>query len=328
MVKFEFKSIKIKAVCTALPLSDSKHSVNEQTTSDLGYEAAIKIIEEKHIELNEIGIILFISKTADYRGPATALVLHQRLQLPIDCLAFDTPIGSCGFETALNIGAALLTTNNTKMALCIFGDTTSKQLSAEDFLQNEIIDAATAIVLEKTDLEETVKIENLTLSNYWQQYVIPSGGFRTNKLFDHLTSKRENQSSENLHIDFSAIDTAFTPKITEILSNKLQNATQKPIVLINSWSKNLALGIKELCTINNIECYYINTNQYAFAASVPLLLEQLKTQEKQEIYNILSISFGEGLAMVTSEFSIQSTAVLSTIKTDVFFDNGFVTHEM
>jgi 3-oxoacyl-[acyl-carrier-protein] synthase-3 len=328
MVKFEHKSIKINAIATALPSNESKHSLCEQTSSDLGYEAALKIINEHNIDINTIGIVLFISKTSDYRGPATALVLHHRLQLPIDCLAFDTPIGACGFETALNIGSALLTTNNTKFALCIFGDTTSKQLSDNDYLQNEIVDGSSAMLLEKLDSDELFKIENLTLSSHWQKYVIPSGGFRTNNLFDNLINKRGCQSKENLHIDFLAIDTELKTKITNIISDKLKENSVKPVVLINSWNRNIALAVKEIGILNNLTCYFIDTNQYAFSASIPLLLEKNFENGTQEIIDVMTISFGEGLSMMISEFKIEKSAIIKTIATNNFFDNGFVTHEM
>lgn len=328
MVKFEHQSIKIKALASALPFTESQHSVDEQTSSDLGFEAALQIINKYQIDLNTIGILLFISKTADYRGPATALVLHNRLQLPIDCLAFDAPVGACGFETALNVGSSLLKTNNTKYALCIFGDTTSKQLSDGDYLKSEIVDAASAVLLEKSDSDDLLTIENLSLSNHWQNYVIPSGGFRTNNLLNHLVNKREHQFKENLHIDFSQIDNAFEVKITNIISDKLKQNSFKPVILVNSWSKNSAMAIQEMCTLNNLTCHFTETNPYAFSASIPLLIEKIFENETQEIIDIMTISFGEGLSMVTSEFKIQQSAILKTIKTNSFFDNGFVSHEM
>lgn len=328
MVQFQHKAIQINAIATALPSTESKHSLNEQTSSDLGFEAALQIIKERGIDVNTIGILLFFSKTADYRGPATAIILQHRLKLSENCLAFDTPIGACGFETALNTASALLTTNDTKFALCVFGDTTSKQLSENDFLQNEIIDASSAMLLEKSNSNHLFTVENLTLSNHWQSYSIPSGGFRKNNLYNYLSNKRAFQLNEHLHIDFTEIEKVFIEKIYKILENKLSRYAVKPIVLVNSWSKNIATATKNLCILNNLRCYFTDNNQYAFSASIPLLLEKNLDTETLESINVLTISFGEGLSMITSEFKIKKSAILKTIATNTFYDNGFVTHEM
>lgn len=328
MISFEFQSVRLKGITTAVPLNDNKHAHSEQTTSDLGFEAASQMLDKFKIDLSDVGILLFISKTADYRGPATSLVLQHRLNLSIDCIAFDITLGSCGFESALSTASALLNSNGTKLALCIFGDTSSKQLAKDDLYSNQIIDAASVVLLEKFTTETIFRVDNCTLSAAWKSYIIPSGGFRDGALFENLLNKRNHQTEESLHLDFSVIDSEIAPKIIEFITPRLNENSTMPIVLINSWSSKISNIIINICLKFGAQYYCVPSDTYAFSASLPLLMEEMHSNLKKSEYHVLTVSFGEGLSMAISEFSFEATSILPTLLTNNSYDQGFVGQEM
>ena len=51
------------------------------TASDLCFEAAEKLLDDNTVDRSEIDVLLFVSQTADYRMPATAIILQDRLRL-------------------------------------------------------------------------------------------------------------------------------------------------------------------------------------------------------------------------------------------------------
>ena len=60
-----------------------------QTTSDFCFAAARTLLDRKGIDPTRIGVLVFVTQSADYRMPSTAYVLQHRLGLPNDCIVFD-----------------------------------------------------------------------------------------------------------------------------------------------------------------------------------------------------------------------------------------------
>ena len=66
-------------------------------TSDLCQKAAEKLLAELGWDKSEIGLLLFVSQTTDYRLPATACILQDKLGISKNCLAFDMTLGCSGY---------------------------------------------------------------------------------------------------------------------------------------------------------------------------------------------------------------------------------------
>ena len=81
-----------------------RHFVHDlQTNSDLCYVAAEQLISHKGYEKDSFDGIVLVTQTPDYARPATAHVLHKRLRLSKDCMAFDINLGCSGFVYGVNI---------------------------------------------------------------------------------------------------------------------------------------------------------------------------------------------------------------------------------
>ncbi len=342
MVAFKYNHIKELTLCTALPSQKKGNdtlksiAVFEQTTADLGFLAAQKIIQKKGIAPIEIGAVVFLTKTPDYRGPATAMVLQNRLEISKDCIVYDSPTGNLGFESGINIGASLLKSIAQNFTLVVFGDTISKQLPDKDILELPFQDGATAVLLEKGVNTSTVSMFSLALSENWRSFMVPSGGFRKNNMFfSQLSSKKEYQTAEHLHLDTLKIQDAILPELS-VVKNSLSNLIselQKPNILIIVNLLTPALE-KQLETLLKTEAYgkdvYLSSDHIpqTMAATVPLMIERLVPEKKNSPLTIISVSLGEGLSLNICSIEISDTSVLETISSDEFYENGFVTHEM
>ena len=62
-------------------VKEFRKTFEHQTASDLGFAAAEQLLQKKGIDRSEIGALVFIAHSVDYRRPATACVLHKRLGL-------------------------------------------------------------------------------------------------------------------------------------------------------------------------------------------------------------------------------------------------------
>ena len=91
-------------------------------TSDLCYESAEKLLNELGWDRNEIGLLVFVSHSQDYKLPATACILQDRLGLSKECYATDMTLGCSGWVYGLSSVVSLLSAGTIKKALLMCGE--------------------------------------------------------------------------------------------------------------------------------------------------------------------------------------------------------------
>lgn len=130
---------------------------DDTCASDLCYKAAKKLMEDNNINPSSIDVLLFMSQTSDYRIPATAPILQDRLGLPIDTMAMDLTLGCSGFVFALSAAFAYASMDGVNRVLLLDGETFSKIVNRRDKVDWPLYgDGATATLVEKGDFEDSV----------------------------------------------------------------------------------------------------------------------------------------------------------------------------
>jgi 3-oxoacyl-[acyl-carrier-protein] synthase-3 len=110
-----------------------RHIAKESETSlDFAERTAEKLFRESGISACEVDVLLFCTQTPDYMLPASACVLHERLQLPTKCGAFDFNLGCSGFTYGLWFAKSLVDSGSAKTVLLLVGDTLSRECAAGD----------------------------------------------------------------------------------------------------------------------------------------------------------------------------------------------------
>lgn len=324
---FQFNNVKISGIVSAVP--NQKQAVDLQTASDLGFAAAENLLTTKNTDRNQLGFIIFLTKTPDYRSPASAIVLQHRLQLPIDCLAYDVNLGAVGFIAGLQLGCSLLNGLNTSKGLVIIGDTNSKQLEENNPLLNHFGDAATAILLEKQE-SSTINLQVFSQGNNYDSYIIAGGAFRTteNRKDYELSSIPAVADFNKLVYDTQKMNQFFAEKIPTTLLDFISktNSQVADFDSVAFQQSNLELN-SELAQKAGFDLDKLQTNSEDFGnvagASIPLLLLDNKDRKR-----VLACAYGEGLSWGFADFYIEKETILPLIKTDEYFTEGFVTHEM
>lgn len=151
-----------------------------QTASDLGFVAAERILQEKEIDRNMIGALVFAAHSTDYRRPATACVLHKRLGLSKNCAAFDIGLGCSAVVYGLQAICSMMTSSNIERGLLIVGETITKMVNPKDRSGNMLFgDGGAALLVEKTgNKEDVIQISLKTDGNGYRSIIAPAGGFR------------------------------------------------------------------------------------------------------------------------------------------------------
>ena len=133
----------------------AKHkSGYEQTAADFSFSAAKQIMEAGYYKPEEIGILINITQTPDYRTPSTAMMIQKRLGLSKDCMVFDINLGCSGFVYGVSLAASVLKTSSATKGLVTVGDTLArgrKHIRLKRSSNTGLLfgDASAAILLEK-----------------------------------------------------------------------------------------------------------------------------------------------------------------------------------
>ena len=151
-----------------------------QCTSDLCFASAEKLIYDLKWERSEIGLLVFVSHTADYKLPSTSCILQNRLGLSNECMTFDVPYGCSGYVYGLGLASNLLSSGTIKKALVLVGNTQSIYASPEDRSTTLLFgDAGTATALEFDPYNnDSIDCHYATDGAKYDILIVPDGGCR------------------------------------------------------------------------------------------------------------------------------------------------------
>lgn len=331
----KIRNIKISGITSIVPSYISleefgdireikvRRSVFEQTSSDLAFFAANRLLSFKKIDLEEVGVILFISRTPDYRSPTTAAILQGRLGLSVDCICYDINKGNNGFNSGIITGASILSSINKKYGLILLGDTPSKLNHSETFFSPIESDAGTAILLERTEKDDYEIISfHQAFGEYFKEMCVPKGGFRyydPSNLFDSTIK-------ENFNLIFEKVN------IQEFLLTRLQEFEEEIKSLIPE--NSIPLYHSQLALLGT--SIFTKTNEFVlkefgntYSSNIPLQLEfHSKITTSQDALSFSCNSFGEGLELSSINFKINPSDILSSNISNDFFQDFRVNHEM
>lgn len=359
MAFFSFNNIKISAVACSVPTQIVKSSdyydlfgkdsvdkfiemtgvyehrkaLENQTASDFGYVAARKIIQEKKINVEEIGALVFGAHSFDYRRPATACVLHKRLGLSKDCVAFDVSLGCSAFVYCVQTASSLMINSDIDKALVIVGETMTKMVHPEDKASVMLFgDGGGAVLLEKTN--ENSKISGILKTDGcgYKAIIAPAGGFRnmyasTKTFVWNDGNKRTLYNTIMNGADVFSFTISDVPKtIKEFLEKSNTTVEDYDIFAFHQANKFIHKQLSKKIKIDFDKmplCLdrFGNTS----APAIPLTLcDFVGTDSSDQLMNVLMCGFGVGLSWGVLSAKINKKNIYPIIETDDFFAEGII----
>ncbi len=316
----------IKAMYKALP---------DQTAGDLAYAAANSLIEGLQLDRNEIGALLFVTQSPDYRRPATSCVLQHRLGLNIDCAAMDIGLGCSGFIYGLQTAMNLMENSDIKYCLLLMGETASKLVHPMD---KSIVmmygDAGAAILLERRTNTETVTLLRSDGSRF-KSIILPAGGFR-----DMNASKERFMCNDGIERSLYDIymegTSVFSFSITDVpraIQDYLSytNTTPDDYDLFLFHQANHFI-IKQLIKRMKLspQNVPISLDKYGNTGgiSIPLTLCANYGGQTNGLRKCFMAGFGIGLSWGVTSIEIDIGKIMPVIKTQDWHCEGKITPEM
>lgn len=125
---------------------------DDETTTDLAYEAAIKAIEAAGIQNNDIDLIIVATTTPTRIFPSTASLLQEKLGITTGIPAFDIQAVCTGFVYALSVADKFIKAGGINNVLVIGAESFSRIIDWTD--RNTCVlfgDGAGAVVLQASE---------------------------------------------------------------------------------------------------------------------------------------------------------------------------------
>lgn len=308
----------------------------DQTASDLSFVAAKRLLENKNISKNDIGICVFVTQTPDYRIPSTACVLHKRLELPKDCIAFDINLGCSGYVYGLQVVSSLLQSSNASKALLLVGDTITKTIAPKDSSAVMLFgDAGSATLLEKRNGVGAIHTAYRTDGTGFKSIIIPAGAYRNRESINRRVIWSDGNERSDYELYMNGVD-VFSFTISEVpsLFNEFFeiNGYQKQEYDCFAFHQANQYILRQLVKLTKIEKdkMHISMDRYGNTSvtSIPLTIcDKYGDDNSREKKRVLSCGFGIGLSWGIASFQINTDSILPIIETDECYSEGGVSHE-
>jgi 3-oxoacyl-[acyl-carrier-protein] synthase-3 len=357
MALFNFQGIKIAGIASAVPseivkvdsfekqfgketvekfqemtgVKEFRKAGERQTASDLSYVAAKKLIKESKIDTEEVGALIFVSQYRDYMKPSTACVLHKRLELSKDCMAFDVCLGCSAFVYGISILSSFMNNSNINKALLLIGDTGSKSVNEKDRSVTMLFgDAGCAILLEKTTEPQMIQTSLHTDGKGYQSIIVPAGGFR-NREASRQEITWEDGNVRTLYDTNMNGKKVFTFTIFDVVDSikeyfeKTQTSVEDyDLFFFHQANRYIHEQISKRLGIP-LEKMPISLDRYGNTAgsTIPLLLSDY-CGTKSGKKHVLMCGFGVGLSWGIVSADIDMSVIYPVEETDDYFAEGII----
>lgn len=299
---------------------------SRQCTSDFCYKAAEKLLIEKNIDRNDVGVLVFVTQTSDYIIPATACLLQYRLGLSQNCIAFDVNLGCSGFTYGMLLLSSLLMCSQSKYGLLLAGDTSARERSLKEKTKfghsAELLfgDSGTATLVEKKPTNEILTLSNTDGGGY-KAIIRPYGGYRN-------PDQPENEIP-GTRMDEIAVFNFATSEASEQINDfmKATGTTPEDYDCLVLHQANLMI-MRRIGKKTNfpMEKVLISLDKFGntSSASIPItLVKHYGADQDEHVIKTLCCGFGVGLSWSTIALPIKAKDIYPLIHTDEYFKDGY-----
>jgi len=304
--KFGFDDASLKRIQRSIGLESRYVAGDGVCTSDLCVQSAEDIFKNSSIKKEEIDALLFVTQSADYKAPSTAIILQDRLGLTKDTAAFDINLGCSGFVYGLFTAYSYINAGMSKVLLCV-GDVNSYFSGEKDKIFTPLMgDAGSAIVIERKVSPKSYFSLYSDGSGY-KHLIIPAGGARTPSTLETLTpSLREDggvRRDEDLYMNgkevFNFAIKTVPPLIKELLESADRESEEIDYFVLHQANPYILKTIASRLKVDKkkvpLETGKIYGNQNA--ASVPGTINGFLAEEfSNSTLTIVVAGFGIGLS--------------------------------
>lgn len=274
-----------------------RHIADEnETTSDLAANAALKAIESSGISVNDLDLIIVATATPDRKAPSTAAIVQSKIKA-FNAAAFDLAAVCSGFLFAMSVGSQYIASGVYNNVLVIGADTFSRIV---DWTRRDAVffgDGAGAAILSSANVTEGFLAYRLYTDSSHDKFgfTIPAGGSEI-----PITQEILDQGLQYFQMDGRAVYNSAVQALPKAISKVLEDTGltiddinlmiphQPSIKILKKTAELIGLPFEKVMT---------NMDKYANTSSgtIPILLDEVnKSGKLKKGENILFAAVGSG----------------------------------
>ena len=282
-------------ITTRTGIKERRIAADDEATSDLSYNAALRAIEDSGIDKNEIDLIIIATSTPDYQMPSTAALVQNKLG--IKAAGFDLEAACTGFVYGLITGYSFINAGIYKKVLVVGADVFSRILDWEDRGTCILFgDGAGAVVLGEVEGGGYLGGDLQADGSGGSELIVPSSGSRMPLTQEVLDNKDQFVKMNGREIF------KFAVKIfPETVAKSLEKANLKmdDIDLIIPHQANIRIIESISKRLNQpLDKFFVNLDKYGntSAATIPIALDEASKQGRiSKGDKVIMVGFGGGL---------------------------------
>jgi len=304
----DFPNLKVKEL-TRLTGVLSRHICgSDETSVDMGVEAANALFAQGKISKDEVDYLIFCSAGGDFITPASACIVHDKLNLKPNCGTVDINQGCTGFLHGLNLANAMVGSRSAENVLLITSEAISKTVHPQDKGNRAIFgDAAAAALICKNDSKSDYgnfvfgtdgsKFDQIIIKHGRERYPLPESA--EDDFTDDFGTTRNHSK---IYMNGGEVFNFSVGKAPGLINDLLAKAElskeeidffvfhQSNRILLETLGKKLKIPQEKII-------FELETNGNTVSSSIPIALK--KAEEKGIIKNgqkLLFAAFGVGFS--------------------------------
>ena len=277
-----------------------RYRTTKENQVDMGAMACLKALENAHLEINQIDLIISASAVMAEPLPATSSLIHERIAKGLSIPAMDINTSCSSFLTALDIASHFIALDTYKTILIVSGDNCSKGINPKQKESYELFsDGAAAVIVTKSEENQGV-VDSLqkTYSEGVHLTEIRAGG----TILPGYMHTEENH--EDYFFDMKGKEILLTtarilPKFLDEFMKKNQiTLDDVSLIIPHQASKALKMIMDRMKIPKDKYIDWVSEYGNMVAASIPFVLCKLLEQQKlQKGDNVLLVGTAAGLTM-------------------------------
>lgn len=220
----QFPEWTAEKVAKKLGISERHLAAENETSGDLAYKAAKKLINENNIDPSTIDFILLCTQSPDYFLPTTACILQSKLGVSKNSGALDFNLGCSGYIYGLSLAKGLIVSETAKNILLITAETYSKFIHPKDKINRTIFgDAASATLISTEGFAEILNFSLGTDGSGAEQLILKTGGMRNPDRANDIVYDEANNpiSDDYLFMNGTGVFNFTLDVVPEMIANVL-----------------------------------------------------------------------------------------------------------
>lgn len=306
MLAAEFPGVSAEAIYKQSGIRQRCIADDSLTPADLAVQAAHALFSRQQVAPAEIDAILYCTEGLDYKAPATACLLHQRLKMKSGCLALDIPAGCTGFMNGLMVAQGLIGKNGIRNVLLLTAEITTKVIDQKDIhLRMLFGDGACATLVSASEHDRLGHFVFGTDGNGAEYLWVEHSGMRNPADSNWLEAQRHNpnglkngrmimKGDELLHFALTHVP----PLIKDTLSANHLSEEDIDLFVFHQASGIILRSLRRKCRIPEEKFFlHIENCGNTVSSSIPLALyHAIHGEHIGQGSKVMLVGFGVGLS--------------------------------